>query len=236
VNTLSWAGISLRLAHRMRLRTRVLDPCRRVNVFSRHDEPNALRRIYVINLDRMPDRWRRVRHEFGRFRERHGSPVSTIARRFSAVDARHVNFPPDPAMLNTTFTLADQLTVDPNPLLQADDAARARQISMTRQEVAVALSHIEVWKLIANGDVPCALVLEDDVFFSPGFARNLRRAWSAMIAADGQPRFDLLYLAFRDLHQPCSNPGRQPRRRMDPGVWEASGYVLTREGARELLR
>lgn len=106
---------------------------------------------------------------------------------------------------------------------------------MTRQEVAVALSHIETWKLVATGDVPCALVLEDDVFFSPRFARNLQRAWSAVHTSQGLPEFDLLYLAFRDLHQPAPNPGRLPLRRMNPGVWEASGYVLTRSAARELL-
>ena len=49
---------------------------------------------------------------------------------------------------------ADQLTVDPNPLLQIDDETRAGVIKMTQQEVAVALSHIGVWRLIASGDVP----------------------------------------------------------------------------------
>lgn len=107
MNTLSWADINRRVAHRSRLRVRLLDPNRKVSVFSRHDEPDALRRIYVINLDRMPDRWRRVRHELSRFHERHGSQLTAIARRFSAIDARYLDLPPDPTVLNTTFTLAD---------------------------------------------------------------------------------------------------------------------------------
>jgi hypothetical protein len=65
---------------------------------------------------------------------------------------------PDSAILIPKFTLADQLTVDPSPLPRADDETRARKIEMTRQEVAVALSRVEVWKLISDGDVPSAPV------------------------------------------------------------------------------
>ena len=135
------------------------------------------------------------------------------------------------------YTLADQLTVDPNPLLQIDDESRAREITMTRQEVAVARSHIEVWKLVAEGDVPSALVLEDDVFMTYGFARDLERTWASLIRSDTDaPDFDLLYLAFEEVGNvsPVDN-GSGIRRLQKPGIWEASGYVLTREGARKLL-
>jgi GR25 family glycosyltransferase involved in LPS biosynthesis len=142
---------------------------------------------------------------------------------------------PDPNTIHPAFSLAEQLTVDPNPLLEIDDEARAREIKMTRQEVAVALSHIEVWRLIANGEVSSALVLEDDVFFASGFAENLKETWSALNTPNGDPQFDLLYVAFRDLHPPDPGPTSRPKRRLEPGVWEASGYVLSRGGARKLL-
>lgn len=158
MNILSSADFRQTLVHRWRLRTRVFDHRRNAAVFSRHDESAAaLSRIYVINLDRRPDRWRRVRRELDRFRDRHGERLSGTARRFSAVDARYMEAIPDPAVLLPRFTLADQLTVDPNPLLQISDETRAHEITMTRQEVAVALSHIEVWKLIAAGDVTSVL-------------------------------------------------------------------------------
>ena len=41
---------------------------------------------------------------------------------------------------------------------------------MTRQEIAVALSHIAVWKLIANGNYSYVLIVEDDVFFRRNFS------------------------------------------------------------------
>ena len=43
---------------------------------------------------------------------------------------------------------------------------------MTRQEVAVARSHIAVWKLVAASDLPYTLVFEDDIYFRRGFARD----------------------------------------------------------------
>ncbi|ORA62790.1 hypothetical protein BST23_19835 [Mycolicibacterium elephantis] len=206
-----------------------------MEVFSRREESDAIRRIYVINLDRKPDRWNRQRRELDRFRERHGHPLSAIVRRFSAVDSRYLNPAQNLQTLHPTFTLADQLTVDPNPRLRIDDVARGHEIRMTKQETAVALSHIEVWKLIANGDVPSALVLEDDVFMARGFARKLQTAWSAVTTSGGGPHFDLLHLAYREVHQPDSSLDSRPKRRLEPGIWEASGYVLTRHGARKLL-
>lgn len=121
MNTLTFAEFKERLAHRVRLHARVLDPQRRVPVFSQRGEADSLGRIYVINLDRKPDRWRRVRRELDRFRGRHGERLTVLARRISAIDARYMTCAPDPGLLRPTYTLADQLTVDPNPLLRVCD-------------------------------------------------------------------------------------------------------------------
>ncbi len=235
MNALSFSDFRERFAHRVRLRVRIFDIRRRVSVFSSGNEPNALRRIYAINLDRKPDRWRSLRRELDRFTDRHGARLSVLTRRFSAVDARYLKTPPDASVIIPTFTLADQLAVHPNPLLQIDKETRAREITMTRQEIAVALSHIEVWNLIADGDVASALVVEDDVFMAAGFARRLQEAWSVLHTFDGEPDFDLLYLAFRDVGDEKPSASRGPQRRLEPGVWEASAYVLSREGAQNLL-
>jgi GR25 family glycosyltransferase involved in LPS biosynthesis len=233
MNLLSLADLGVQVRHHVRLRTRIFDPQRSALTFSSGDEADALRRIYVINLDRNPRRWERLHRELDRFTERHGKPLSQITRRFSAVDARYVG-DPDPAVLIPSFSLADQLAVDPNPMLEIDDAARARQITMSRQEMAVALSHIEVWKLVANGDVPSALVLEDDVFFTFGFARKLRTTWDAWRSE--AKNSDILYLSFIEVGDHLACDTDLPIRRTSPGIWQASGYVLTRAGARRLLR
>ena len=235
MNALSFSDFKERFAHRVRLRVRIFDIRRRSLVFSSGNEPNTLRRIYAINLDRKPDRWRSLRRELDRFTDRRGARLSTITRRFSAIDARYLKTPPDASLIIPTFTLADQLTVNPNPRLQIDDETRAREITMTRQEIAVALSHIEVWKLIAEGDVASALVIEDDVFMAAGFSRQLQESWSNLHSSDDEPGFDLLYLAYCDVGEGKRSASREPQRRLEPGIWEASGYVLTRQGAKKLL-
>lgn len=238
MNKVSLAAFRQSLLHHGRLRLRVLDTHRHATVFShRSGADDALGRIYVINLDRRPDRWRRLRRELDRFQDRDGERLSTLVRRFSAVDARYMEAAPDPAILIPNFTLADQLTVDPSPMLRVDEETRALEIKMTRQEIAVAMSHIEVWKLIAHGDVPSTLVLEDDIFMTYGFARGLEATWASLAGfASDEPHFDLLYLAFNEVGNaaPIRNGGGA-RGLQAPGIWEASGYVLSREGARKLL-
>ena len=235
MNTLTFAEFGARLAHRVRLHTRVLDPQRRAFVFSQSGETNSLGRIYVINLDRKPDRWRRVRRELDRFRGRHGERLTVLTRRISAIDARYMTSAPDPVVLRPAYTLANQLTVDPNPLLKIDDTTRAHEIAMTRQEIAVALSHIEAWRRVVAGDDTAALILEDDVVILSGFARRFRATWAALHDSNGSPDFDLLYLAYKDVSTEKPSSGAEPVRRREPGVWEAAAYVLTKASAQKLL-
>lgn len=236
MNVLSLADLKEQVLHQIRLGLRVLDPQRSATTFSTGGESHSIQRIYVINLDRSSRRWRQVRRELDRFKDRHGRRLSALTRRFSAVDARFLAALPDPAVLTPTFTLADHLTVDPNTKLPIDDTARSLEIAMTKPEIAVALSHIEIWKLIARGDVESALVLEDDVFFAFGFARRLESTWRAVTSDHvGASSLDLLYLSFKEVGDIPARSGRDPVRRTAPGIWQASGYVLTRDGARKLL-
>lgn len=232
INALTFADVQEKFAHRFRLIVRHLDPIRRTKAFDGDADGKKIGRIYVINLDRKPLRWARIRKELRRFSDVNGRPLISMARRFSAVDARYLELPAPSATLTPTFTLAEQLAVHPNPLLAIDAKTRAQEISMSTPEIAVTLSHVEVWKLIAAGDVENVLVLEDDVVMKPGFARKLDREWAVL---GKEPGFDLLYAAYRDVstERRCMKRGIQ--RRETPGLWEASAYVLSREGARSLL-
>ena len=238
MNTASFSGSFARLRHRLTRQIRLLDRDADVNSFAGGKAADSIQRIYVINLDRKPDRWHQVSKELGRFRGKAGIPLLSISRRFSAVDARYMEGDPDDKILQPCYSLGDQLLVDPDPRLPLDAKARAQRIEMTTQEVAVALSHIQVWKLIAAGDVPYTLVLEDDVYFRHGFARSLDAAWLALMRrSSGDAAFDLLYLSFKE-----TGSGSQvkketagPVRRPEAGLWQASGYVLSQAGAGKLL-
>jgi len=108
---------------------------------------------------------------------------------------------------------------------------------MTRQEVAVARSHVEVWKAIMAGSEEHVLVLEDDIWFRRGAAAMIDRGWGAAIKRcnEGGPR--LLYLSYADAGGTAERIDLgdglfRPLR----GLWFLSGYVLSREGAASLLR
>ncbi len=160
-----------------------------------------------------------------------------MTRRFSAVDARYYEGPPSFDELLTHYTLADQLFVEPYPFLKYDGNAKSQFVDMTPQEVAVALSHIEVWKTIAESNPQYTLVLEDDAYFCRGFACTLEKVWAELSQNQGRSTFfDILYLSYKEAITGATKSSKsdlvfRPLR----GLWQLSGYVLSRQGARRLL-
>jgi GR25 family glycosyltransferase involved in LPS biosynthesis/beta-glucanase (GH16 family) len=195
--------------------------------------------IYVINLDRCPDRWAEMQRELSIVTDADGIPLSEMTTRCSAVDAKDIVAP---ALAGEEvypyYTLADQLKVDPQPLAMPDRVELERPIAMTPQEVAIAMSHIGVWREIATGKREYALVLEDDVWFQFGFARQLDKAWRELTEHNKRSgEFDILYLSYKEVTN-----GAQKLFRSENifcpiiGLWYLSGYVLSRHGAQKLLK
>ncbi|MGI9067185.1 MAG: family 16 glycosylhydrolase [Pyrinomonadaceae bacterium] len=197
----------------------------------------VVQHIYVINLDRQVDRWNHIQRELHRIYGSSRAPLTEIANRFSAVDARYFRGSPNHVDLQTSYSLSDQLFVEPNPLLRIDQGTSNHSIAMTRQEIAVALSHIAVWKLIASSDHLYTLVLEDDVYFPRDFAQILDTAWAELTRSYGtSDAFDVLYLSYKEAKTKAekhkvSDFLFRPRR----GLWWLSGYVLSKKGAKNLL-
>lgn len=231
------SGRYARLLYRLILATRYLGGRPTCESFGAHQGHDTIERIYVINLDRHDQRLRQMRRELSSVRDRSGKPLTGITRRFSAVDARCYTGPLSAEELTPYYSLADQLFVEPNPLIVGRASAEAQRIEMTRQEVAVALSHTAVWRLVAASDCPYTLVLEDDVCFRRGFARILDRSWAELMQGHGRSAaFDVLYLSYEEvltgaLREPVSDLVFKPLR----GLWQLSGYVLSARGAQILL-
>lgn len=210
-------------------------PCGRISAFGTGD--GKIGAILVVNLDRQPQRWRRVRRELGRFRTSDDAPLLSITRRLPAVDARDGRAVAATADVDATYRVGDQLHVQPDARLEACFGADV-PVRMTRQEVAVARSHVEVWKAVMTGSEDHVLVLEDDVWFRRGAAAMIDRGWSAALkrcSNEGGPR--LLYLSYADAGGTAERIDLgdglfRPLR----GLWFLSGYVLSREGAASLLR
>lgn len=193
--------------------------------------------VIVINLGRQPRRWRRVTRELRRFRTSEGVPLTSITRRLAAVDARDGRAVAATVDVDAMYRIGDQLYVQPDARL-AECFPEDEPVRMTRQEVAVARSHVEAWKAIATGTDDYVLVLEDDVWFTPGAPAAIDRGWRAALsrcALEGGPK--LLYLSYSDAGgtaarvDACDSLFRAVR-----GLWLLSGYVLSREGAAALLR
>lgn len=236
MNEAAYSGLLTRLGFRVMLAARYLGAGSRSASLGANHESDGIQRIYVINLDRQPDRWRLMSRELDRLKDRSRKPLNAIARRFSAIDARYRQGQPSRDLIQPYYSLADQLFVQPNPLLAMDLNAKSRRIEMTPQEIAVSLSHVEVWKLIAAGDRSYTLVLEDDVYFRRGFAKALDRIWAELIARPREPAFDILYLSYTEAAVKAKRiPVSAELFTPTSGLWQLSGYVLSRRGAQKLL-
>lgn len=135
-------------------------------------------RIYVINLDRQPDRWDEIRRELDQVLDCSGKALTERAVRVPAADARSfARLPEADDDVGPIYTLGDQLFVEPQLRVLSDRFELDRPIRISWPEVAVARSHVGVWRRIAAGDDAYALVLEDDVWFHWGFDRYVDRAW-----------------------------------------------------------
>lgn len=231
----------LRLAFRLGHRFRAILPSQVSNTFGQQLQTSTktIEKIYVINLDREPERWSRVRTELRQVRDSYGNDLLSHSRRFPAVDARDfLQDPPKDLEVDPFFTLEDQLFVEPQPQTLPTKFELNTPIRMSRAEVAVARSHIEVWKEIAKGAEENALILEDDVWFHPSFARHLDAAWKEIASKENSlAGFDLLYVSYKEAtHGAPKTFVSENVFRPDRGLWYLSGYILSRRGAEKLLR
>lgn len=222
-------------AFRMWRAVTVLVPGGRIRAFGGGAE--QIGAILVVNLDRQPERWQRVSKELRRFRTSDGARLTSITRRLAAVDARDGRSVATTSDVDPMYRIGDQLYVQPDARL-AQSFPVDEPVRMTRQEVAVARSHVGAWKAIAAGADQSVLVLEDDAWFKPGARAAIDNGWRAALdrfAGNGGPR--LLYLSYADAGgsavrtDVCEHLFRPVR-----GLWLLSGYVLSREGAASLLR
>jgi GR25 family glycosyltransferase involved in LPS biosynthesis len=193
---------------------------------------NHINKIFIINLDRQPDRWKQIKNELKSVSTIKEETLLNYTERFSAIDADKT--PLKTTKINDTYTVQDQYFVDPNPQLLNLIREKDISIKLNKQEIAIALSHITIWEKIINENIQNALILEDDVYFENGFPNKLNLLWKELIIFE--KGFDLLFLSYKKVDY---NPEIEemscnlliPKR----GIWWFSGYVLSNKGAKKLL-
>ncbi|HDL7024097.1 TPA: family 16 glycosylhydrolase [Yersinia enterocolitica] len=230
-------GIS-RFFYSFYLRSRLFFPAQKSSTFNTLDQSGGvISRVYAINLERETVRWLDLNKELDEILDKSNKKLTGLLTRFSAINAKEMSDILNEEEVIPYYTLADQLYVDPQPKILPDKFDLDVPIKMSKAEIAVALSHINVIRLIAEGPDEYALVLEDDVYFERNFAKILDAAWLEMIQADGSsPNFDILYLSFKEVmngakKKVISKNIFKPER----GLWYFSGYVLSKKGANRIL-
>src|SRR6266542_4065084 len=142
-----------RLLYRLALKGRWVLPRQRCCVFGPANTTERIERIYVINLDREPDRWVEVVRELGQLLDSSGDALAKRTIRFSAVDATSfTQSPSEDDEVNPFYTLRDQLFVEPQPRVLPERFELDHPIPMSWPEVGVARSHVGVWRQIAVGE------------------------------------------------------------------------------------
>ncbi len=226
---------------RFRLFLRRFLPRQKCYTFGAKSEKGKLQieKIYVINLDRAPSRWSKMKQELMHILDASGIELLNLTERNAAVDAN--NFTEEPikdAKVNPFYTLGDQLFVEPQPLTFPTKLELNAPIRMSRAEYAVARSHINIWEQVLESNHEYVLILEDDVWFHSDFASYLDKAWNEVDSkSEIKGDFDVLYLSYQEVKHGApktilSKHLFRPKR----GLWYLSGYVLSRRGAEKLIR
>ncbi|OWK24668.1 hypothetical protein AJ87_20105 [Rhizobium yanglingense] len=107
----------LRFAFRLGHGLRLILPKQASKAFGpqRKSGDQTIEKIYVINLDREPGRWSRIKKELRRIKDVFGNDLLGLTERQNAVDAR--SFPRDPPKdsdVDPYYTLADNFSSSPN--------------------------------------------------------------------------------------------------------------------------
>ena len=232
-------GLLSRMAYRLMLASRRLASKPKCKAFSKAADKclQTIEDIFVINLDRQVQRWMQMQSELCFLADQEGRPLIEMTKRFSAIDAKYYADTPCSLDIHASYALENQLFVEPQPSLATAEINREQRIEMSRQEIAVALSHITVWKLVASGEYSYVLVVEDDVYFSRDFAAVIDQAWADLVYNVGRGgNIDLVYLSYEEAKgkaekEHVSEYLFRPLR----GLWNLSGYVLSKKGANKLL-
>jgi beta-glucanase (GH16 family)/GR25 family glycosyltransferase involved in LPS biosynthesis len=211
------------------------------NIFGYEDagQTPKIHKAFVINLDRQPVRWKRFKREARIERTSHQKNLFNYCERVSAVDgSKLTQADMSPSEIEIKYDLKDHYFVDPDPRLTQIVKDKDIMVDMSEAEIAVALSHLKVWRKIVEEKIPYALVFEDDVAFEENFATRANNAWQELPEAkDGSSAFDILYFSYSIVENGLekldySNSLYRPIR----GLWWLSAYVVSYEGAQKLLQ
>ena len=166
--------------------------------------------VYLINLDRRPDRFRNMQAIFDELKIKY--------KRISAVDGKlHVG--PEYLKQNGIEMMSD-----------FSEPYHGR--AMTYGEIGCFMSHYNIWKDVIKNDFKEIIVFEDDVRFEPFFKHKLAEVRQELAYLD----WDLVFLGRKILHNMEEDwvKGSQWLVHVNYTYWTL-GYMLSHRGAEKLI-
>jgi GR25 family glycosyltransferase involved in LPS biosynthesis len=211
--------------------------CIAFGVKSKKNYP-LIEKVYVINLNRAPSRWTKIKQELRQILDIQGNDIIKLTTRITAVDANTFTEEPEKDdKVDPFYTLSEQLSIEPQPSALPTHLELNAPIRMSRAECAVSRSHIKIWEQVIASNNEYSLILEDDIWFHSNFAANLNKVWRDVISnTDIKGSFDVLYLSYQEVkHGAPKTILSKHLFRPERGLWHLSGYVISREGAKKLV-
>ena len=191
----------------------------------------------MINLDRQKDRLNRFNKEIRRLKLHNGISLGNFYERFSAIDGKNLDLNISDEFVAKKYPLTAQYYVDPDPRLLDIIKNKNIDVELFPEEIAVAISHINIWQKIVEEKISYTLILEDDVFFEKYFSEKLNDLWDELVnrEKDGY-KFDILYLSYQEVnHGPINMIYSNNLKKLHRGYWWLSGYILSYPAAKFLL-
>lgn len=115
--------------------------------------------------------------------------------------------------------------------------------ALSRAEIAIALTHIEIYRRIAEGTDPYALILEDDCIFRPDFAERFPAILRALRDCGGDSCFLSRAFGWNPLNYRQGLLGMYQKPVPEGAViapmfitHTVDSYILSKEGAQKILK
>ena len=109
---------------------------------------------------------------------------------------------------------------------------------MVRAEIGTTLSHLWIYRQMVENNIPCAVILEDDVLLADDFAALLQTDGAQSLAAVFKPEQAVMVQmthVMRGYLRGAIALGSREIVRPHGGVWLTSGYFITLAAAKNLL-
>lgn len=195
--------------------------------------------IYVISLDRSPERFEFVKNQFDK--------LDILIKRFSAVDGRFLEltdqetgekFPAKEITFPNAENKTYRVTYSKNNAINADFSFFASR-KMSAGELGCFMSHRAVWADVIKNKHKRAIILEDDVLLHDNFKKNL-----ATILKNIPKNMDLVFLdfgikklSFRFLLDSIFNIDSRYfyKIKYSKVLWGTQAYLVNYNGAKKLL-